>query len=192
MKKNMGEKGRKLMDAIKADKKITLIVCIGLLGMLLSLASEFIHLPKKQEAETPSENIQTEYSYAEDLEKRLTNIVSSISGAGKTKVMVTLENGVESVYAADEKQSVERSSGEKTGGVEVNEKSNTENEYIILQSNGSRDEGLVIKVIQPKIRGVAIVCEGGDSAYVQQRITQAVTAVLDIGASRVSIARMAD
>ena len=191
MKKNMGEKGRKLMDAIKADKKITLIVCIGLLGMLLLLASEFIHLPKKQEAETPSENIQTEYSYAEDLEKRLTNIVSSISGAGKTKVMVTLENGVESVYAADEKQSVERSSGEKTGGVEVNEKSNTENEYIILQSNG-RDEGLVIKVIQPKIRGVAIVCEGGDSAYVQQRITQAVTAVLDIGASRVSIARMAD
>ena len=192
MKKNMGEKGRKLMDAIKADKKITLIVCIGLLGMLLLLASEFIHLPKKQEAETPSENIQTEYSYAEDLEKRLTNIVSSISGAGKTKVMVTLENGVESVYAADEKQSVERSSGEKPGGVEVNEKSNTENEYIILQSNGSRDEGLVIKVIQPKIRGVAIVCEGGDSAYVQQRITQAVTAVLDIGASRVSIARMAD
>ena len=192
MKKNMGEKGRKLMDAIKADKKITLIVCIGLLGMLLLLASEFIHLPKKQEAETPSENIQTEYSYAEDLEKRLTNIVSSISGAGKTKVMVTLENGVESVYAADEKQSDERSSGEKTGGVEVNEKSNTENEYIILQSNGSRDEGLVIKVIQPKIRGVAIVCEGGDSAYVQQRITQAVTAVLDIGASRVSIARMAD
>lgn len=81
--------------------------------MLLLLASEFIHLPKKQEAETPSENIQTEYSYAEDLEKRLTNIVSSISGAGKTKVMVTLENGVESVYAADEKQSVERSSGEK-------------------------------------------------------------------------------
>ena len=114
MKKNMGEKGRKLMDAIKADKKITLIVCIGLLGMLLLLASEFIHLPKKQEAETPSENIQTEYSYAEDLEKRLTNIVSSISGAGKTKVMVTLENGVESVYAADEKQSVERSSVESS------------------------------------------------------------------------------
>ena len=155
------------------------------IGYAAVVGSEFIHLPKKQEAETPSENIQTEYSYAEDLEKRLTNIVSSISGAGKTKVMVTLENGVESVYAADEKQSVERSSGEKTGGVEVNEKSNTENEYIILQSNGSRDEGLVIKVIQPKIRGVAIVCEGGDSAYVQQRITQAVTAVLDIGASRV-------
>ena len=37
MKKNMGEKGRKLMDAIKADKKITLIVCIGLLGIRLLL-----------------------------------------------------------------------------------------------------------------------------------------------------------
>lgn len=190
--KHIREKGEKLVEAMKADKKLTIIVFVGLAGILLLLASELIHLPQKQETQSPPETTQTEYSYAEDIEKRLTDIVSSISGAGKTKVMVTLENGVESVYAADEKQSNERSSEEKTGGMEVNEKNSRESAYIILQSNGSRDEGLVIKVIQPKIRGVAIVCEGGDSAYVQQRITQAVTAVLDIGASRISIARMAD
>lgn len=190
--KHIRKKGEKLVEAMKADKKLTIIVFVGLAGILLLLASELIHLPQKQETQSPPETTQTEYSYAEDIEKRLTDIVSSISGAGKTKVMVTLENGVESVYAADEKQSNERSSEEKTGGMEVNEKNSRESEYIILQSNGSRDEGLVIKVIQPKIRGVAIVCEGGDSAYVQQRITQAVTAVLDIGASRISIARMAD
>ncbi len=190
--KHIREKGEKLVEAMKADKKLTIIVFVGLAGILLLLASELIHLPQKQETQSPPETTQTEYSYAEDIEKRLTDIVSSISGAGKTKVMVTLENGVESVYAADEKQSNERSSEEKTGGMDVNEKNSRESEYIILQSNGSRDEGLVIKVIQPKIRGVAIVCEGGDSAYVQQRITQAVTAVLDIGASRISIARMAD
>lgn len=194
--KNMREKsakiGQKLLENIKADKKLTIIVLIGLAGILLLLASELIKLPPKQDAQATPETTQTEYNYAEDIEKRLTELVASISGAGKAKVMVTLENGVESVYAADEKQSNERSSEEKTGGMEVNEKNSRESEYIILQSNGSRDEGLVIKVIQPKIRGVAIVCEGGDSAYVQQRITQMVTAVLDIGASRISIARMAE
>lgn len=195
--KNMREKsakiGQKLLENMKADKKLTIIVLIGLAGIVLLLASELIKLPpKQQDAQAPPETTQTEYNYAEDIEKRLTELVASISGAGKAKVMVTLENGVESVYAADEKQSNERSSEEKTGGMEVNEKNSRESEYIILQSNGSRDEGLVIKVIQPKIRGVAIVCEGGDSAYVQQRITQMVTAVLDIGASRISIARMAE
>lgn len=193
MKKNMQEKGRKLLESIKADKKLAIIVLVGIAGILLLLASELVELPQKQEEEQKPvpKTADTEYSYAEDIEKRLTNLITSISGAGKAKVMVTLENGVESVYAADEKQEQERSSEEKSGGMEVNEKNSSENEYIILQSNGSRDEGMVIKVIQPKIRGVAIVCEGADSAYVQQRITQTVTAVLDIGASRVSISRMA-
>lgn len=191
--KNIREKSSRLLEKMKADKKLTIIVFVGLAGILLLLASELVQLPQKQEEPQASpEPAATEYSYAEDIEKRLTNLVSSISGAGKAKVMVTLENGVESVYAADEKQAQERSSEEKTGGMAVNEKISSESEYIILQSNGSRDEGMVVKVIQPKIRGVAIVCEGADSAYVQQRITQTVTAVLDIGASRVSIARMAD
>lgn len=193
MKKNVHEKGKKLLESIKADKKLAIIVFVGIAGILLLLASELVELPQKQEEEPKPapKTASTEYSYAEDIEKRLTNLISSISGAGKAKVMVTLENGVESVYAADEKQEQERSSEEKSGGVEVNEKNGSESEYIILQSNGSRDEGMVIKVIQPKIRGVAVVCEGADSAYVQQRITQTVTAVLDIGASRVSISRMA-
>lgn len=186
------EKGKKLLESIKADKKLTIIVLVGLAGILLLLISELIPLPEKQEAEqAPEETTQTEYHYAQDIEKRLSEIVSSIDGAGKTKVMVTLENGVESVYAADERTASERTSEGKNEGMEINERSSEENEYIILQSNGSRDEGLVIKVIQPKIRGVAIVCEGGDSAYVRQHVMQAVTAVLDIGASRVSISRMA-
>ncbi len=185
------EKGKKLLESIKADKKLAIIVFVGFAGILLLLASELIKLPEKEAEQTSEETTQTEYNYAQDIEKRLSDIVSSIEGAGKTKVMVTLENGVESVYAADGRNTSERTSEEKNEGIEINEKSSEESEYIILQSNGNRDEGLVIKVIQPKIRGVAIVCEGGDSAYVRQHVMQAVTAVLDIGASRVSISRMA-
>lgn len=48
---------------------------------------------------------------------------------------------------------------------------------------------MIIKLIQPKIRGVAVVCEGGGSDAVRQEITQAITAVLDISASRVYITK---
>lgn len=70
--------------------------------------------------------------------------------------MVTLENGVESVYAKDEKyENEKRNSGERDSL--QNEKTLDEQEYILLDDGAG---GLVIKVIQPKIRGVAVVCEG--------------------------------
>ena len=41
------------------------------------------------------------------------------------------------------------------------------------------------------MRGVAVVCEGGDNPQVAERIINAVCAVLGIKASRVSVAGMA-
>lgn len=54
---------------------------------------------------------QSQETYAEDIEKRLTEIVSSIDGAGKTRVMVTLESGAEQVYARNEKIKSDTSGG---------------------------------------------------------------------------------
>ena len=47
---------------------------------------------------------------------------------------------------------------------------------------------LVVTEIMPQIRGVAIVCELGDSPAIAERIQNAVTAALDITSQRVYIA----
>lgn len=176
-----------LCKRLRIDKKLLFLIVVGFAGICMLAVSEWIPTDIK-DTKNEDTKILTEYSYAEDIEKKLCETISAISGAGKTKVMVTLENGVESVYAKDEKYEEEKNNS-KNGGDSENERTCDEQEYILLD-NDSR--GLVIKVIQPKIRGVAVVCEGGDSVYVQERITEAVTAVLDINSSRISITKMAE
>ena len=104
---------------------------------------------------------------------RLEEMISSIQGAGKTKVMVTLDCSDENVYATEEK------SGDTS----------YENSVVIVE-NQDGESGVLIKVTQPKIRGVAVVCAGGASPTVRQSIIDTVTAVLDISSARVSIATM--
>ena len=74
----------------------------------------------------------------------------------------------------------------------VKEKSNygsKEREYIVIDSDNN-ESGLLLKVMEPEIRGVAIVCEGADSAKVRQEIVSTVSAVLGISTNRISIAKI--
>lgn len=162
----------KILSRLKSDKKMTAIICIGLAGIVLLTFSEIIPSDKEKNGK---EETKTEMhdDYEKKLEERLTKIVSSINGAGRTRVMVTLDSGDESVYAVKEKSA----------------DGSREREYIVVDSNNS-ESGLLLKVIEPEIRGVAIVCEGADSANVRQEIIASVSAVLGISTNRISIAKI--
>lgn len=170
----MNKTVQKILEKIKRDKRIAAIVSIGLVGIILLTLSEL--MPQKSDAKQneKTENVtDIRDSYEENIEKRLTSIVSSIDGAGRTKVMVTLASGDENVYAVKEKSS----DGSK------------EREYIVIDSD-KNESGLLLKVIEPEIRGVAIVCEGADSAKIRQEIISSVSAVLGISTNRISIAKI--
>ena len=94
----------KLKSVFTSDKKLAVLCAVGVLGVVLLILSEFIPSgEKKAEKKESVTAAQSQETYAEDIEKRLTEIVSSIDGAGKTRVMVTLESGAEQVYAKNEK-----------------------------------------------------------------------------------------
>ncbi len=177
----------KIIEKFKRDKKLLIICAVGVVGIVLLLLSEVMpDIEEKNENYESESQSQTELSYAEEIEDRLTQIISSIDGAGKTKVMVTLENGAEQVYAKNEKNDADNSTD--TDGLQ--NKFSYEKEYVLIESDRNGKNGLVIKLIQPKIRGVAVVCEGGGSDVIRQEISQTVTAVLDISASRVYVTKM--
>ena len=46
---------------------------------------------------------------------------------------------------------------------------------------------MLVTVEMPEVRGVAIVCDGGDNEYIAEKIQNAVTAALDITSKRVYI-----
>ena len=104
------------------------------------------------------------------LESRLTALIRCVDGAGNTAVMVTLESGSESVYATDT---------DRDGG----------STHVLLGSGGA--DGLVETVQTPRVLGVAVVCEGGGTAAVQNRVTALVEALTGVGANHITVAKMA-
>lgn len=167
----------KLCKKTRLNKRAVLVLFIGLIGIILLIASELI--PQKDSVkESDDRQAATSYEqYAENIEQKLSSLISQIDGVGTAQVMVTLECSDENVYAREQKS-------EDTG-----ELTKYEDSYIIVK-NTNGEEGVLLKVTQPKIRGVAVVCTGGNSAQVRQSITDTVTAVLDISSARVNIAAM--
>lgn len=137
----------KLKKIFAANKKITLICILGLIGITLIFLSEVTKDINTDKEPVSEETQVADEDYTKQLEERLTDIISSIEYAGTTKVMVTLETVSENIYASNEKSN----SSEKS--------SSYQNDYIIIDKDDG-EGGLIIKEKQPQIKGVAVVCQG--------------------------------
>ena len=175
----MGERIEKIKTVIKNDKKILVILILAVLGIVILIISEFAGVSEKSDV-TKSQNTSEEY--AEVIEKKLSEIITSIDGAGKTKVMVTVETGEENVFAKEVKTSEENDEKEN--------RTDYEYEYVVIKNGTSSENGMLLKVIEPDIRGVAVVCSGGDNAAVKENIINTVSAVLDIKTNKISVCKM--
>lgn len=60
-------------------------------------------------------------------------------------------------------------------------------EYVYLDDSTTKT-----KEIEPLIRGVLVVCEGGDNPVVVERITLAVTKALDISTAKVCVTKLSE
>lgn len=177
-----------LDDFTKSPKFVKIIVIIGLAGIGLILLSGLF--PHKNEAKDNQTNSQVAYisltQYENNLEQSLADIISSIDGAGKTRVMLTMDSTVEQVYATDKTMSQKDTvnSGEDT---ETNKDTSANSTYITVELSDGTQQTVLLKEIQPKVRGVLVVCSGGDNSVVKEKIVDAVTKALDISSSRVSV-----
>lgn len=156
--------------------KLKLIVTAGLLGILLILASGLFE--DSPNTKTDGAFPEDTASYQKQLEKRLAGLVSSISGAGKAEVMITLEGTEEYVFAEEGKTSKSSDGG----------KSSDSEEHSIF-TDGSKN-ALVKKIDHPVIKGAAVVCEGGDNPKVCEAVYKSVSTVLGIPTSRVYVTKL--
>ena len=162
------------------DRWKNLIIIGGLIGIALIFLSSYF--PSGSGGSGSAEEISAQ-EYTSQLEENLIQIISHIDGAGEAKVMITLETGVETKYATQEKSSTE-SSGDKTSGT-------SEVSYITVRDANGSERALAVTEVQPTVKGVVVVCPGGEEPVVQQRIISAVTTALDISSKRVFVTRLA-
>ena len=170
----------KIYDLFKKDKKILILVVAGFIGVLLIALSE-INIDNSIDKEKNNTQIMNSYEYCDYLEKRVEDIVNSIDGAGEVRVMITLAETTEYVYAQNQ-------NGTKKSNKD-SENSDNKSDFVIIEKDNN-DSGLLIKTFEPKIRGVAVVCDGGDNPIVQQQIYSTVSAVLSVSTARISISKL--
>lgn len=146
------------------ENRAKLAIVFGGIAMALILLSEWIPAQPDADARTAAADPA---AYRVQIEQQLTSLIEQIDGAGKTVVMLTLENGEETVYALDTQSGQTQSQ-----------------ETHVLLDDGS---ALAQTVYLPKVCGAAIVCEGGGDVRVAVRITELVSALLDLPSNRICV-----
>ncbi len=174
--------GRLRAFSASGKARTALIVC-GILGVLLLVIPEFV--PEKVE----KAEVLTVDDFIYRTEERLTALIGSIDGVGACKVMVTLENSVEYVYATEQKSNSDREEDTSNGDTRLTQRDDSESAAILIDTDNGR-EGLLVTEIQPTVRGVVVVCEGGDNEEVRARVSQAVTVALNVSSKRVCITKL--
>lgn len=189
MAKNGVISAKGLLDKIKGEKGVGLIFIIGMLGISAIFLADLFAGGKEEEA--PSTTAVTAVSVAEceeQLEKRLTGILEQVEGVGHVQVMVTLESTEEYIFAQEHKQSSDSqeqyTSGEQS---QMSVQNEMENSYILVDGQSGSKQALVQTVIEPKIRGVLVVCDGGESPYIQQSVLEAVSKLFDISSAKIHV-----
>lgn len=184
----MKKSGGALKDAINRISEKTKLSPGMLLAVFMLAAGAAVLLfgsngaEKELSSETTTSAKTDAADYTRDLEERLVSIISAIEGAGATRVMVTLESSGEEIYL---------SNSDYGEDIDTSGKNSFErkDEYVIVDGS-SGQEGIVVRTAEPKVRGVAVVCQGAGSDSVRARIVETVTALLDISSARVSVAKM--
>ncbi len=133
-------------------------------------------------------NISTNSSDVDKLEEQLSAILSKIQDAGAVSVMITLESSSEFVPAKDESVS-DKVTNEKdlNGGTRIINELNTNDKVVFKNTQEGNSEPLIVKEINPQVKGVIVVAEGAKNPKVKLKLTQAVQTVLDIPAYRVTV-----
>lgn len=141
--------------SIKANKGRIIIIVLALIGVFLIIFSS-ISSNEVKESDTFSP-----YHYTESLEKKIEAFLKEVQGIKNAKVIITLENSSEQIYAKNE-SSLD----------------------FILSGNG---DPISITEIYPQVRGIAIACTNGDRADVKKDITELISSYLGISSNRIKI-----
>lgn len=157
-------------------KKLRLPALILLIGLaLLSLPAE------RQEAEAAKTQEQPAARQT-TLSQELEELLSQVEGAGRVRVMLTVEEGEYTVLQTDlvTEQRFSESGGEES----------RREETVFLDAGSARSEAIPVQICGPVYRGAVVVAEGADRASVRLDLVSAVMRVTGLNADEIAVIKM--
>ena len=155
-------------------KKYRLALLVVLLGVVLML------LPTGgSTAQTSGESSELpgEVFSLEETEQRMAEVLSTIDGVGRVRIMLTLRAGSSLRLAEDSSLS------DSTGGQTKQEK-----QVLTVNRGSGRQEVVVTQQLYPTYQGAVVVCEGAGSS-VRLAVVNAVSVLTGLSSDRISVVK---
>ena len=155
-------------------KKYRLALLVVLLGVGLVL------LPGGSTAQTSGESSELpgEVFSLEETEQRMAEVLSTIDGVGRVRIMLTLRAGSSLRLAEDSSLS------DSTGGQTKQEK-----QVLTVNRGSGRQEVVVTQQLYPTYQGAVVVCEGAGSSSVRLAVVNAVSVLTGLSSDRISVVK---
>ncbi len=145
----------------KLDKQKAGIILLAAIGILLIVLSGSIG---KTHNETDTQEYTDVSFYTKYLEERICELCTSVNGITDATVFITLDCSSEYVYSED-----------------------SASDFLIL-SGSDGERAVMLYEIYPKVRGIAVVCTGGDLPRIRETITELLSAALDLPTNKIKVA----
>lgn len=152
--------------------KYAVLVILAGAGLLLWPGSGKVTAPPSQPEEQEEDR---------DLQSELEGILSTMSGVGEARVLLTVDAGGERDLAQDTELDY---SGDTASPENYSRRSET-----VLVGGGSDQAAVVVRTRYPTYRGALVVCQGGGDPAVRLAVTQAVAALTGLPTDRVTVAK---
>jgi len=174
------------IDIAAKEKNKKILIALGLFAGVILIILSFFPTGNKNNTSKNSiiksdlSRIETN-SYVAEQEKKLCEMLKRINGVSEPFVMITLDSSSEYIYAS--KQSIKESSS-KNGETTQKE---VQKDIILYEDEKKAKSPILVKEIQPKIKGVAVVCKGVSNADMQLKIINLVSTVLNLPTNKVYV-----
>ncbi len=186
---------KRISDKIKNIKNIEIYIAVLIIAIIVSLYTSSMEKPSSRAEEkggTELQGVQWVHQEAQQdqLEVKLQKKLSSIKGAGKVEVMITYSSSKEMVPAVNITESQTTTEEQDSGGGVRKVSQKDVNSQTVTMNDAGGTKPLVVKEVEPEIKGVIVIAEGARDIRIKMDLMRAVQTALGVSAQQVEVFEM--
>ena len=179
---------KSLKDKLPVSKS-SFLVLVGLVGLMIVLISSFDFTKtennKTDKIDMTTSQVLSSTEYTNLMESKLEKIISEMLGHKSVRVMVTLESGTEYVYADEIK--VDADVTKDQSALKTQQSDSNQKTYIVVKDSDGNEHPLIVTEKMPVVRGVVVVCNGGEISSVASAVRLAVRSALNVDDQKICV-----
>lgn len=189
MLKELFKKSENSKDKKKQIENIVVFIIILIITVLIinNMWASGENESKQNKADTTKVLAQTRSSQQDDLESNLEDILETINGVGKVKVLIKYSESstVVAMYNETISESITKENDGNGGSKDVKESENKK-EIVYTDEDGT-NKPITEKVVMPVIEGAIITAQGASNANIKTSIVSAVEAVTGLPVHKIQV-----